>query len=226
MSADVLLIANLVEAGQVWEMILNQAGFEVATLDDFDEAAEWLTKRFCDLILADWRSHESDLMDALQRLRPRTTVPIVLLLEGRDDQHLLECYSAGADDCIPRPVDPLILVAKLRAWQRRTWGVALDVEDVSAGGFKLCVEKQHVVAPGGTVVRLTNLEFRLLHLLMLHAGEVLKTRLIVDRVWGYSWNEDNSLVKHVIYRLRQKIEPDPTRPRYVLSAAGGYVFQP
>ena len=79
----------------------------------------------------------------------------------------------------------------------------------------------------GSPVNLTNLEFRLLHCLMGHHGQVLGPGVIVDHVWGYAGGGDNTALKNVIYRLRRKIEPDPAQPRYIATVAGeGYVFQP
>jgi DNA-binding response OmpR family regulator len=77
------------------------------------------------------------------------------------------------------------------------------------------------------VIKLTPLEFRVLNLLMLNTGRVLSKTLLVSRVWGYTDGADANLLKHVIYRLRHKIEPDPKHPRYIHSVRGeGYVFDP
>jgi DNA-binding response OmpR family regulator len=84
-----------------------------------------------------------------------------------------------------------------------------------------------VTTEDGLAVGLTNLEFRVLHLLMSHPGQVLPAGLIVDRVWGYAGGGDSVLLKNVIYRLRRKIEPDAGEPRYLQTVAGeGYVFYP
>jgi DNA-binding response OmpR family regulator len=79
---------------------------------------------------------------------------------------------------------------------------------------------------GGSAVKLTNLEFRLLHLLMAHPGQVLEAGVIIDRVWGYPDTGDSVLLKNLVYRLRQKVEPEPGEPRYIGTVAGvGYAFQ-
>ena len=85
--------------------------------------------------------------------------------------------------------------------------------------------RRTVMTPGGSVVKLTNLESRLLHLLMSHPNQVLPSEVIVERVWGYVGNGESSLLKNVVYRLRSKLEPDPRQPAYIHTVAGeGYMF--
>ena len=87
--------------------------------------------------------------------------------------------------------------------------------------------KRQVTLAEGKVVKLTTLEFRVLHLLMSHPGWVMKTDDILQRVWGYYGNGDRDLLKNVVYRLRRKIDPDPNHPRFIFTEAGlGYRFQP
>ncbi len=113
----------------------------------------------------------------------------------------------------------------MRAWLRRAWTVpteALTVLDV--GGLRLNPEKRLVDLPDGGQIPLTNLELRLLHLLMSHSGQVLKPSTMIDRVWGYE-SAEGAVLKNMVYRLRRKIEPDPAHPHYIRTVDGGYVYQ-
>jgi DNA-binding response OmpR family regulator len=116
----------------------------------------------------------------------------------------------------------------VRACMRRSWTVSAKALDKIQGG-KLCLDpaNRHVTVDDGSVVKLSNLEFRVLHLLMTHRGQVLPSELIVDRVWGSAGAGDSVVLKNVVYRLRRKIELDAAHPRYLQTVAGeGYVFHP
>lgn len=100
---------------------------------------------------------------------------------------------------------------------------SLDI--VHAGGLHLDPTRRLVINENKETFKLTNLEFRLLHLLMLHPGWVFRTEDIIQKVWGYYGNGDSNLLKNVVYRLRRKIDPDPGNPRYIHTEAGlGYKF--
>jgi DNA-binding winged helix-turn-helix (wHTH) protein len=101
---------------------------------------------------------------------------------------------------------------------------ALDALQVA--GFRLDLDRKQVSTPEGAIVKLTNLESRLLYLLMGHPGWVMETDYLIDRVWGHFGEGDSALLKNVVYRLRRKIEPDPGQPRYLLTESSlGYKFQ-
>jgi two-component system, OmpR family, response regulator RegX3 len=109
---------------------------------------------------------------------------------------------------------------------RRSWTVpASMLSSFQAGDFRLDPAQRQLVLQTGKVVKLTSLEFRLLHVLMSHPNQVLESSLLIDRVWGANSGGDSVLLKNVVYRLRRKIEPDPSQPRYIQSITGeGYVF--
>ena len=144
----------------------------------------------------------------------------------RDEPHLLEAYKAGVDECISKPIGIPLLQAKVTSWLRRSWTVpAESLDSLQAGLLRLDPACRHISFGNGTAVKLTNLEFRLLNLLMSHPNQILPSSLIVDRVWGYSGNGDSILLKNLVYRLRRKLEENPSQPRYLQTANGeGYVF--
>ncbi|MCB9446528.1 MAG: response regulator transcription factor [Ardenticatenaceae bacterium] len=100
------------------------------------------------------------------------------------------------------------------------------MDTLQIGSFQLDPVQRQLTISHGNIVKLTNLEFRLLHLLMSHQNKVLEPNYIVECVWGYSGDGDNVLLKNVVYRLRRKIETDSSQPRYLRTVTGkGYVFQ-
>jgi two-component system KDP operon response regulator KdpE len=104
---------------------------------------------------------------------------------------------------------------------------AESLEVVQVSDFKLDPQSRQVLKPPEKGIRLTNLEFRLLYLLMKNPGRILEAEFIVDRVWGYHGEGNSHLLKNLVYRLRRKIEPDPNSTSHILTEPGmGYRFQP
>jgi DNA-binding response OmpR family regulator len=118
-------------------------------------------------------------------------------------------------------------MAKARAWLNRSWTIpAAALEAVRAGPYRLDPVKRKLTLPDRSDVKLTNLEFRVLHILMTRAGQPLPPQDITERVWGYVEGGEGPLLKHVIYRLRHKIESDPGHPSRLLTVPyEGYCFQ-
>ncbi len=131
----------------------------------------------------------------------------------------------GVDDVIVKPVSPPILMAKLMAWLRRSWVMPTDgLESVNVGRYRLVPVLRGLVDPSDAHIRLTNLEFRMLHLLMSRPGHVFPAEEIIQSIWGGYGNGDHVLLKNVVYRLRKKIEVDPTNPCILKTWPGGYSF--
>jgi len=228
MNGRVLLVSDDPETAQIWAYALGQTGVEVVLASSAEEAITRWADGVFDLVLIDVSTPQLDGIDLCQRLRAEAVNPILLLTPTTDEAHLLEAYQAGADECIAKPISPSLLLTKVKTWLRRSWTIPTEALDtLQVGDLHLDPARRQVVSPTGSIVKLTNLEFRLLHLLMSHQTQVLDPNVIIDRVWGYTGGGDTVLLKNVVYRLRRKIEPDPTQPRYIQTLAGeGYTFQP
>jgi two-component system response regulator MtrA len=181
-----------------------------------------------DIIILEDFNTQTEEIDFCRHIRAESVVPILLLTNKSDEVFQLEAYRAGVDECIPLPVSHRLFQAKVTAWMRRTRSLpmaALDVLQVS--GLSLDPGRKRVTVEGKQVVRLSALETRLLYLLMAHPGAVFEADHLIEQVWGYSGAGagDGNLLKNLVYRVRRKIEPDPSRPRYLLTEAnGGYKF--
>jgi DNA-binding response OmpR family regulator len=227
-TVKVLLVSRDLEAGEMLAYGLRRRGLEVMSLDSIQQAVEqWRTDAFA-LAIVNECDDLPDSMGLCQALRREATSPILLLTYNRNEQYSLRAYQTGVNECITKPVGTRLLLAKVMTWLRCTGSVPTDsLPDVTVGGVRLEVGQRRFRLPGGRTVTLTKLEMRLLHLLMSHPGQALEPAKIVEYVWGYRGGDDIYLLKHVVYRLRRKIEPDPTNPVFVQRMAGaGYAFIP
>jgi two-component system response regulator RegX3 len=134
----------------------------------------------------------------------------------------------GADDYVTKPYSPRELVARVRAVLRRnaTEPIETSVATLAAGPVRMDVER-HVVTVSGDSVALPLKEFELLELLLRNAGRVLTRGQLIDRVWGADYVGDTKTLDVHVKRLRSKIEPEPSTPRYIVTVRGlGYKFEP
>ena len=224
-SRRVLLVSNDRESGEIWAYALRQMGLQVTlAASAADAVARWEQDTF-DLILIDVCGPDLDGIELAHRFRSVAVNPVLLFTTHCDEAYVVTAYGAGVDECVIKPLSPSLFLAKVRAWLRRAWMVpATALASFQAGPLRLDPARRAVLLADGTVVRLTNLEFRLLHLLMSHPGQPLAADVIVERVWGYSGG-DSVVLKNLVYRLRHKIEPDQSQPRYIQTApGGGYLF--
>jgi len=227
MTKSVLLVNDDPETGSIWAHALRQRQLEVELVSTSKEAYAARGLNIYDLVIINVYTTQLDGISLVNELRTQGVVPILLFAYRSDEEYLLQAYKAGVDEYVSMPIGPRLFLAKVTAWLRRSWTVSADALDVlRVGAVQLDGKKREVVAPSGKAIKLSNLEFRVLHFLMSHYGQVVETDVLVERVWGYTESEGASLVKNVIYRLRQKIEPDPGHPRYIRQVSGlGYIFR-
>lgn len=224
----ILFIADDPESGHLWTHLLQAKDYETTLLHSAQEALDWWGGQASEMIIVDVCGPYQGGIEIVRALRTVAAAPILLLLSDYSEAHALEAYQAGASECVGKPLDPRLFLAKVRVWVARSWQAPAEALDpLQIGPLRLDTRQRQLVTPNGTTVRLTNLELRLLHLLVAHAGQVLPTSVIIDRVWGYMGGADSTLVKNVVYRLRRKIEPNPAQPRHIVAVAGeGYTFYP
>ena len=218
-----LLLVQNADEKAVLALVLQRAGLAVTTGDDLERALRIWSERPADLILF---ALTGDANAVVCRIRVETTVPVIVIASQMDEEahyHLLE---AGADLVVSRPFSARLLIAQVRALSRRAGSIPLsNLPIMTVGDLKLDPATRTVTVGEAMARRLTHLEFRLLHTLMIHRGQVLATQTIVEQVWGYTGEGDRDLVRGLIRRLRIKVERDPSIPRYILTAPGiGYSF--
>jgi DNA-binding response OmpR family regulator len=225
--AKALLISDDLETAQVWRYILNQKGIEAILMNSADDDSTERRPEYAhDLIIIDSNASQINVIRLIGHLRTQATVPILLLLPKEDETLIVEGYEAGADEVIAKPISARLFMLKVKAWLRRSWTVPTSMlSSFQVGDLRLDPAHRQLMTQSGKAIKLTSLEFRLLHLVMSHPNQLLASSLIIDRVWGSAGGGDSTLLKNVVYRLRRKIEPDPSQPRYLQAVAGeGYIF--
>lgn len=222
---SVLLISDNPEFGGIWTYALRQRGLEVAHARTEQEAGKRLQEDSYALVVIDIYAQDQDSIALCQRIRLQTTSPVLLLTSKGDEECVLAAYQAGVEECIVKPLSPSLFLAKIAVWLRQSRLGAGEREAKGLLTFRLDPARRQVVRADGTVVRLTYLECRVLQLLLAHTNQVLDSGHIIDVVWGYRGDVDGALLKNVVYRLRNKIEPDPRHPTYIQTVPGeGYLF--
>ena len=220
----VLIVSNQQTTGPLWVFSLQQQKLNVAL-----EAVPANTLARCetespDLIILDINLPEAQTLDLIRSLRAEMLTPIVLLTPSRTEEHVLEAYKAGVDDCMLKPVSPSLFQAKIKVWLMRAGSMSADVlHPLKVGTLQLFPSEKMVLLKNGGAIRLTNLELRLLYYLMNRPGQIVTIEELNQRVWGYNAEADNTMLKNVVYRLRRKIEKDPANPLVIQTVVGkGY----
>lgn len=223
---QVLLISDDAQVGRMLAFALRQIELDCSMLEFAALARAQRPWRVFDLVVIDVSGPGPDGIELVRQMRDRVANPILLFTSNRDEAHVLDAYEAGVDECVVKPLGPQMFLAKVRAWLRRSWAIpGRPVSHLELGVMHLDPARQEVSHQQGSPVRLTNLEFGVLYLLMSHPGQTLPAHTIVQRVWGLTGEEDGALLKNVVYRLRRKIEPDPRHPRYLQTVGReGYLF--
>ena len=182
-----------------------------------------------DLILLDVMLPGMDGFAVCRRLREETNVPILMVTARREDIDKIRGLGLGADDYIEKPFSPSVLVARVRAhlarYERLTSGQKKSNPELCAGELRLNTATRRVFV-NGQEVELKNREYELLQFLMLHPDMVLSREDLYEKIWGLDAMGDNATVAVHINRVREKIEPDPSHPRYIQTVWGaGYRFK-
>ncbi|MDP3879688.1 MAG: response regulator transcription factor [Dehalococcoidales bacterium] len=212
------------------DQILTRQGYEVFKVGDGQEGLRLLFDERPDIVLLDVVMHGMTGWQICQRIREVTDIPIIMLTgQHKAEGDIVRGLDYGADEYLFKPVGNRELVARVRAALRRVdlpsvngmkQGVTYndDILNVDIAARKVMVQ--------GERVKLTPREFRLFALLVQKAGHILTHRELLENVWGWEYINDLDYVRIYISHLRQKIEPTPALPRYILTEPGvGYYFQ-
>ncbi|MGD8402927.1 MAG: response regulator transcription factor [Anaerolineales bacterium] len=224
----ILVVSDHIESGALWTYSLQHANFNVVFQDAFDQAIETWENEVPDMILVDNHRFEASVVNLVGMFRRETIIPILLLTYAISENQIIETYQTGVDDCIIKPIKPKLVIVKIQAWLRRTWILNPGVmDDLHVGNFVLSFSERTIKIGEKEPVRLTNLELRLMHLLMGNSGHTINYDEIIRRVWGYESEADQAALKNIVYRLRRKIELVPAQPEYLVTLPSiGYKFIP
>jgi DNA-binding response OmpR family regulator len=220
-----LIVDDDLALADVLSFTMRRAGFEVVVAHDGLQALERWRAESPDLIVLDLNLPRLDGAKVCQQIRQESKTPIIMLTVRSDEDDVVRGLEMGADDYIVKPFSPRQLVARAEAVLRRANSSALAPGPLAAGDLTLEAGRSRVRRGETTVAQLTRLEGRLLEALMLNAGQVVPTESLIDTVWGPAGG-DRAMLKQLVYRLRQKIEADPSQPHYLQYVSGaGYIFE-
>lgn len=206
---------------------LEQDGMEVECAYDGEEALNMATSNTYDMILLDLMLPKMDGFEVCQRIREFSNVPIVMLTAKGDDMDKILGLEYGADDYITKPFNILEVKARIKAIMRRTGGSGQEhnPQVIENGDLKLDCESRRLFILGKEI-NLTAKEFELLELLVTNPGKVFGREKLLDMVWGQDYPGDVRTVDVHVRRLREKIESNPSEPKYVHTKWGvGYFYR-
>jgi two-component system KDP operon response regulator KdpE len=204
---------------------LTAVGYRVVTADDAGGALAAFVSEKPDVIILDLGLPDRSGLDVIAEIRQRSPVPIIVLSARSDERSKVEALDLGADDYIGKPFGMAELTARLRAALRHAFQAQGELPMFVSGDLSVDLVRRHVTR-GGREIKLSPKEFELLRHLVTHAGKVLTHRQLLREVWGPAQAEEVQYLRVFIRGLRQKLEPDPTRPTHILTELGvGYRLQ-
>ncbi len=195
------------------------------TAEDAAGAMAMLTAEKPDVVILDLGLPDQSGFDVVSEIRKRSAVPIIVLSARSDERSKVQALDLGADDYIGKPFGMAELMARLRAALRHRFQAQGEFPTFVSGDLTVDLVRRHVTRDGQEV-KLSPKEFELLRHLVAHAGKVLTHRHLLREVWGPAQSDEVQYLRVFIRGLRQKLEPDPTRPRHILTELGvGYRLQ-
>jgi two-component system KDP operon response regulator KdpE len=206
--------------------------YEVHVAGTGTQALEVAAKHPPDLVILDLGLPDLDGVEVIQGLRGWTDAPIIVLSGRADSSDKVDALDAGADDYVTKPFSMEELLARMRAVSRRQSGEG-DVPQVRLGDLVVDLAAKRVLRrprPDGQVqpdIRLTPTEWHLLEVLLRSPGKLLSQQQLLAEVWGPGYADAAGNLRLYMAQLRRKLEPDPARPRWLLTEPGmGYRFEP
>jgi len=207
--------------------LLRRKGYEPITASNGEEALILAEEENPTLIILDIMMPKMDGFEVCRRLREWSQIPIIMLSARGDVQDKVKCLDSGADDYISKPFGAEDLLARIRAVLRRTEfaGAVSDRPPFTSGDLKISFGQRQVTI-AGREVKLTPTEFSLLQELTLNAGKVLTHTHLLHKIWGPEYQDEKEYLHVFVRRLRVKLEPDLTEPKYIITVPGvGYQFK-
>lgn len=225
--ATILVVDDEPNIREVVSLYLRRDGHQVVSAADGDEALRLHREYRPDLVVLDLMLPRIGGLEVCRRIQSERRVPLIMLTARGDEEDRIIGLSVGADDYVVKPFSPRELVARVTAVLRRVAEPepSRPAERViEVGGLRIDPNAREVLVDTAPI-SLTAREFDLLYYLASHPGRVFTRDQLMDDVWGYAIAADTSTVTVHIRRLREKIEQDPARPRYLLTVWGvGYRF--
>lgn len=223
--AQILLVDDEVSIQRAMAPLLRSRGYAVAIAGTGREAIDLFSRERPDLVILDLGLPDVPGIDVCRQIRNLAETPILILSARGGEKDKVTALDVGADDYITKPFGPEELMARVRVALRRSLGrEAVLHGHLTRGGLTIDFDRRRVHR-GKDEIRLTPKEFELLTLLVSHAGRVLTHRSIQKAIWGAPSGDQQEHLRVLMGQLRKKIEPDPAKPRYLITEPWvGYRF--
>jgi two-component system KDP operon response regulator KdpE len=226
--ARILVVDDEPQLTRVLRTGLSARGYDVRIASNGKSALEIFQEWLPDLVITDLAMPGMDGLELSRQLRAISQVPILVLSAKGEEKTKIEALDLGADDFVTKPFGIDELFARVRAALRRAPAAAIDTADtiLEVGVFRADLESRHVTV-AGREVHLTPKEFDLLTYFIKNAGKVLTHRTLLAAIWGGNYVDQNEYLRVFVGQLRKKVEPESTKPRYILTEPWvGYRFEP
>jgi len=205
---------------------LEDKGYTVLSASNGEEELHMIEMKLPDLIILDVMMPKMDGFEVCRQLREWSQIPIIMLSARGDEKDKVRCLDLGADDYIVKPFGAKELIARVSAVLRRTKMAGLPATKaiITSGDLVINLAARQVTS-AGLEIKLTPTEYTLLQELAVNAGKVLTHTHLLNKVWGAEYREEREYLHVFVRRLRSKLEPDPNKPKYILTISGvGYQF--
>jgi two-component system KDP operon response regulator KdpE len=226
MNEHILVVEDDPTVVEILSGALQHAGYAVTVARDGEQALACLREEPFSLVILDVFMPRMDGWETLRRIREFSIIPVIMLTGLDDDLAQVRGLEAGADDYVVKPTSVAVIRARVRATLRRAKQPSRLAEPVLSfdNGALVIDRAQSRVTVCGAPANLTPTEYRLLLYLVSSAGQPVPHREVLTAVWGPGY-DDPEVLKLFISRLRSKVEPDPSQPRYISTRRGrGYYF--
>jgi two-component system, OmpR family, KDP operon response regulator KdpE len=221
----VLVVDDEPQIRRFLRVTLTSHGYSVVEAEGGAEALRLIAGSRPELVVLDLGLPDMDGVEVLRRIREWSNVPVIILSVRDAEREKVEALDLGADDYVTKPFNTGELLARMRAALRHQLRSQSD-DPVFRNGSLLVDLARRLVTVNGIDVRLTPTEYDVLRVLVTHAGRVLTHQYLLREVWGAAYVGQTHYLRVFVGTLRQKIEPDPSRPRIVITEPGvGYRLQ-
>ncbi|NLU10165.1 MAG: response regulator transcription factor [Tepidanaerobacter acetatoxydans] len=222
----ILVVDDEVNILELLEFNLENAGFDVLTCDNGEDALKLAKTNNLDLIILDLMLPGLDGFEVCKLLKKDEDtydIPIIMLTAKSDETDKVIGLELGADDYITKPFGIREIIARIRVILRRVDGTRPDMPNIIKIGDIIIDSDRHIVKKQGELIELTLREFRLLEVLAQNQGNVVSRDFLLNEVWGNDYLEDSRTIDVHIRKLRKKLEDDPEFPKYIETIRGvGY----
>jgi two-component system KDP operon response regulator KdpE len=224
MSGRILVVEDDERIRSSMRLALEGEGYDVNDAASGEEALDLFAEAPTDVALIDLMLPGMDGFECCRALRRQSAVPIIIVTARADTHDVVAGLEAGADDYVTKPFGMDELLARLRAAVRRA-SPAPDEPVISTPDFTVDLAAKRVTRHNADV-RLTPTEWQLLEILVRNRGRLITQKQLLQDVWGPAYGSESNYLRVYVAQLRRKLEPEPSRPRYLLTEPGmGYRFQ-